>query len=333
VAAKGRAEFFAKRRIPLHLRRLSIAATLLVCFIAQAPLRAQQGAAKGPRLPATPPDLANVSYGPYERNLFDLWKAKSSKPTPLVIYIHGGAFLKGDKSSLNRVLLAACLKNGVSVAAITYRYSSQAIYPAPMADSARAVQFLRLHAGEYNLNPKAFAATGGSAGAGISLWIGFRDDMADPASDDPVKRQSTRLSSMAVSNCQTTYDPRTIATLINPETGRHDALRRLFGVKPGDDSLTASYAFKLYEEGSAINYLTSDDPPVLLTYTRSKAPPAPGDTGTGIHHPRFGYLLKEKMDKLGIECIVRTKEDYDGKPLGQADLDMADFMLKHFPKD
>jgi acetyl esterase len=55
-----------------------------------------------------------------------------------------------------------------------------------MQDGARAVQFLRLHAGEYNLNPKPFGATGGSAGAGISLWIGFHNDMADPQSNDPL---------------------------------------------------------------------------------------------------------------------------------------------------
>jgi len=62
-----------------------------------------------------------------------------------------------------------------------------------MHDGARAVQFLRSKAREWNLNPKAFAASGGSAGTGMSLWIGFHDDMADAASSDLVKRQSTRL--------------------------------------------------------------------------------------------------------------------------------------------
>src|SRR5215813_3612953 len=138
-----------------------------------------------------PPDLANVRYGPHERNVFDLWKAKSDSPTPLVIHIHGGGFRQGDKSTINPLLLRGCLEHGISVASINYRYSTQAPYPAPMADSARAVQFLRLHAKEYNLDANRFGATGGSAGAGISLWIGFRDDMVDPKSDDPVLRQHT----------------------------------------------------------------------------------------------------------------------------------------------
>jgi acetyl esterase len=308
----------------VNVRRLSIAtALLLLSTVAQA---------QNQRKPSVPPDLVNASYGPHERNVFDLWKAKSDKPTPLVIFIHGGGFVAGDKGNVSAVLVDTCLQHGVSVAAINYRYSTQAPYPGPMQDGARAVQFLRLHAGEYNLNPKAFGATGGSAGAGISLWIGFHDDMADPASDDPLKRQSTRLSAMAVSDGQTTYDPRVIAKMINPETGRHQALRTLFSVKQGEDSLQATEAFPRYEDGSAVTHLTADDPPVLLVYSRSNTPPPPGDLGTGIHHPRFGYFLKEKMDKLGIECVVKIKDDYEGKPPGQPQRDIADFLIQHFPR-
>ena len=57
----------------------------------------------------------------------------------------------------------------------------------------------------------------------------------------------------------------------------------------------------------------------------------PATTGIGIHHPRFGYFLKEKMDKLGIECIVKVKEDYDGQPPGQQQRDIVDFFSKRFP--
>ncbi len=58
--------------------------------------------------------------------------------------------------------------------------------PAPQHDGARAIQFLRSKAGEWNLDPKRFAAFGGSAGTGISLWTGLHDDLADPKSSDPV---------------------------------------------------------------------------------------------------------------------------------------------------
>jgi acetyl esterase/lipase len=308
----------------MSLRSLSIPAALLgVAFT----LSAQQQ-----QKPSRPPDVANASYGPHERNVLDLWKARSDRPTSLVIHIPGGGFTQGDKSSVSTALIDACLKQGVSVASINYRYSTQAPYPAPMADSARAVQFLRLHAAEWNLNPNAFAATGGSAGAGISLWMGFHDDMAEPNSEEALKRQSTRLSAMAVINGQTTYDPRTIATLIDPATARISALRLLFNVNKDDDPIQATEAFKRYEAGSSITYLTADDPPVLLIYSQNNTPMPPANTGDGIHHPRFGYFLKEKMDKLGIECTVKVKDDYEGKPPGQQQRDIVDFFIRHFPK-
>src|SRR5206468_7883680 len=140
----------------------------------------------------------------------DLWKVKSDRPTQLVVFIHGGGFRQGDKSLLAPGLLARCREAGISVAAINYRLSDQATFPAPMLDGARAVQYLRSRASEWNLDPRLIAATGGSAGAGISLWIGFHDDMADPRSGDPVGIQSTRLTCMGVLGAQSSYDPRFI---------------------------------------------------------------------------------------------------------------------------
>jgi acetyl esterase/lipase len=88
-----------------------------------------------------------------------------------------------------------CPAAGISVVAITYRFSQDAIAPASFHDSARAIQFIRHNANEWNVDPKRIAATGGSAGAGLSLWLGFHDDLTDPDSSDPVLRQSSRLSS------------------------------------------------------------------------------------------------------------------------------------------
>ncbi len=144
------------------------------------------------------PDEADVAYGSHKRHVLDLWQAKSAKPTPLLIFIHGGGFRGGSKENLAPQLLDGCLKAGISVASINYRLSPEVAFPAHYQDSARAIQFLRHKAKEWNLDPQRVAASGGSAGAGTSLWIGFHDDLADPKSDDPVLRQSTRLTCMAV---------------------------------------------------------------------------------------------------------------------------------------
>ena len=277
------------------------------------------------------PDVADAKYGPHERNVLDLWRAKSDKPAPLVVFIHGGGFRGGSKENLSADLLNRCLEAGLSVAAINYRLTDTAPYPAAYLDSARAIQFLRSKAKEWNLDPAKVAATGGSAGAGTSLWIGFHDDLADPKGDDPVARQSTRLTCMAVQGAQTTYDPRAIKKLIGGRAHEHPALMPFYGLKP--DELDTPKAHKLYEEASPITHLSKGDPPVFLFYSEPKGPlPADARPGQGIHHPNFGVHLKEKMDPLKIECVLRHRDDYKDKGDAQGVLhgEMVAFFLKHF---
>mgnify|MGYP002526952452 FL=1 len=81
------------------------------------------------------------------------------------------------------------LDKGISVVAINYRYIQNAVadkivppVKAPLSDAARALQFIRSKADEWNLDKKRIGATGGSAGACSSLWLALHDDMADPKS-------------------------------------------------------------------------------------------------------------------------------------------------------
>lgn len=247
------------------------------------------------------PTYQDVRYGPHQRNLLDFWQAESKQPTPLLVSIHGGGFLVGNKG-VSQQLLRECLDAGISVAAISYRYSSQAIAPAPFLDGARAIQFLRHKAKEWHIDPKRVAATGGSAGAGISLWLAFHDDMADAQGDDPVLRESTRLSCAAVFDGQTSYDPRMIRNMFpGKDVFKIDPLRQLFGVDLNQlDDLPAE-KYKLFEEVSAMPHLTKDDPPVLLSYA-SPIDAEVTNGNIGIHHPLFGKILKERMDALGIPC-------------------------------
>ena len=187
----------------------------------------QQGRRR-PRAAAVKPTHADLKYGPAERNVMDVWLAKSEKPTPVLVSIHGGGFRGGNKS-INPQLLRQCLESGISAVAITYRLSDEAIAPAQMLDSARAIQFIRHNAKQWNIDPKRIAATGGSAGAGISLWLGFHDDLADPDNEDPVLRQSTRLTCMYVSGGQTSYDPRFIREMFpDARVHKHPALFQLY---------------------------------------------------------------------------------------------------------
>jgi acetyl esterase/lipase len=282
------------------MRRLQRATAMVATLILVSSVYAQEKAQ--PRsMPQ--PTHRDVRYGPHARNLLDFWRAKSDRPTPVVVSIHGGGFRSGDKS-VSPQLLQQCLDAGISVAAITYRFSTQAIAPAAFQDAARAIQFIRSKAPAWNIDPKCMAATGNSAGAGLSLWLGFHDDMADPQHADPVLRQSTRLTCMVVFDGQTSYDPRFIRTLFpGTDTYKNPALAKLFGVDLDKLDALPAEKYRLFEEVSPIHHLTQDDPPVLLIYSR------PLDTeitnqGIGIHHARFGKVLKDQMDQLGIPCEV-----------------------------
>jgi acetyl esterase/lipase len=259
-----------------------------------------------PPLPA--PAHTDVKYGLHERNVLDVWLAASSTPAPLVIYYHGGGFRAGDKRTLNVELLKRLLAGGISVAAANYRLSGTATYPAAMLDSARALQFLRLHAQRYNIDPARIGAFGGSAGAGISQWLAFHEDLADPSNSDPVLRQSTRLRAVAPFNAQSSYDPRFIRKLMNTNQV-HPALIAFFGMSSPADADNPKF-FPLFEDSSPINHLTADDPPILVFFNQRNDALPPNSSGEEhIHHPKFGFALKEKADRLGVACELILRED------------------------
>jgi acetyl esterase/lipase len=304
--------------------------TLLLAFAqvpaeaAYAQQRTQQKQERGrPEIPK--PDFADVHYGEHARQVLDFWQAKSDQPTPLVVYIHGGGFRAGSKESVSPALIEQCRRAGVSVAAINYRLTTEVPFPAAHHDSARAVQFLRHNAKRWNLDPKRFAATGGSAGGGISLWLAFHDDLADPTSDDPIARQSTRLTCVSVSAAQSSYDPRFAASIGLPRLAEHPFFLPFYGITR--DEIDSPKAYKLYDEAAAITHLTADDVPVHMTYGDADVP-ITDDTSLNVivHHPKFGIALRERMDKLGIECIVQYRDQPGGSPR----MSPVAFFLKHF---
>ena len=302
---------------------------------------------------ATPADLTNVVYGPDPNfNVIDLWKAKSDKPTPLVIFIHGGGFGGGSKDDVRtKFALDAFLNAGVSCASIDYRRLQshpgprQIIYPTLFLDCARAVQFLRHNAKEWNLDPTRFACAGGSAGAGMSLWIGFHKDLADPAGDDPVARESTRLKCVAVFDAQTSYDPRWIKENLPGKAFMTPNIHQLFGLEPSEllkpapdysqpskqpasELLTPSpEKARLMEDASPINHVTADAPPVFIYYKAQQLKPRnPSDD---IHQIGFGLRLKEKMDALKVECEIVAGWPKDPQSTGPDKTDV-EFVLRHF---
>lgn len=91
---------------------------------------------------------------------------------PLVIHIHGGAFLKGDKQDHQLNPFLSLLEHGYVVGSINYRLSGEAIFPAAVQDAKTAIRFLKFHAEKYNLDSNRFAVVGGSAGGNLCAMVG-----------------------------------------------------------------------------------------------------------------------------------------------------------------
>lgn len=291
-----------KRTMTLHFRFPHF--LILLCIVTASSLVAQEPPVKTKR--KTPvPTYERVQYGPHAHHVLDVWLAESPTPTPVLVSIHGGGFLNGDPM-IEPPLLKLCREAGISVVAITYRRTNEAIAPAAFLDSARAIQFIRFKAKEWNLDPLRIAARGESAGAGLSLWLGFHDDLADPGNADPVLRESTRLTCMATLDGQSSYDPRFVRDLFpGVDIYKNPAFSSLFGFDMNKLDEAPPEKVALFEMTAPINFVTKDDAPALMVYTRLLTTP-PTEKGAGTHHPTFGQKLKERMDAAGVECQLET---------------------------
>jgi acetyl esterase/lipase len=239
------------------------------------------------------------------------WRAKSDKPTPLLVYIHGGGWQGGDRSVVRSMLLPA-LEAGISVASVEYRTikdsTADGLVPpvkGPMLDCARALQFCRSKAKEWNLDKTKVALSGGSAGACTSLWLAFHDEMADPNSPDPIARESTRVLCAAVSGAQTTLDPHQMREWTpNSKYGSHafgivwDAKKKISSFQMFYDARERLLPW--IKEYSPYELVTRDDPPVGLYYS---SPPNLGhDEKDPTHTANFGVKLKEHCDAHHVPC-------------------------------
>lgn len=252
------------------------------------------------------PTHANVSYGPHKQNVIDIWVAEGDGPRPLLVYIHGGGWIGGTKKRA-AANVKPFLDKGISYASVEYRLTGVAPLPVPVHDAARAVQFLRTKAKDWNINPDRIALTGGSAGACTSMWILCHDDLADPDADDPVLRESTRVTAAAVAGGQTSIDPKVIEPWLGENVLKHNMINRAVG-EPTIESALKNYEkhHDLYVEFSPYNHVSKDDPPLLMTYGNNMKLPSE-NAGHGIHHPVYGVKMKEKSDRVGQECHLLIK--------------------------
>ena len=210
-------------------------------------------------LPADVHLEADLRYGAeHERQALDLyWLPETEAPAPLVVCIHGGGWRQGSKADCRRSAVPL-LERGYAVAAVNYRLSQHATFPAQIADVKAAVRWLRAHAEEYNLDSDRFGAWGGSAGGHLAALLGTAGDVeAWDVGDHP--DQPSRVQAVG-----DRYGP-TDFLRMNDHPGRmdHDAAdspeSRLIG-GPIQENPEA------VRRANPITYVTPDDPPFLIMH-------------------------------------------------------------------
>jgi acetyl esterase/lipase len=241
-------------------RLIALTALLLATFaFAQDRPRQQRPV---PPLPEGFKAIRDVEYtagGGRSRSL-DVYvpEAKPDKPLPLVVWIHGGAWLGGSKDRPNGIAL---LKEGFAIASINYRLSQEGIFPAQIEDCKAAIRFLRAKSGEYGIDPARIGVFGSSAGGHLVALLGVTADKKEWEVGEHLDQSSqvqavcdwfgpTNLSTMAA---QSRSDSR-----IN-----HDAPdspeSKLIGATVPNAPEKASAA-------SPLTYITPDDAPMLIIH-------------------------------------------------------------------
>ncbi len=111
---------------------------------------------------------------------------------------------------------------------------------------------MRHNAAKWNIDPKRIGVTGGSAGGHLSLWVALHDDVADAKSEDPIKRESSRVA------CAVSFAGPTDWSLLSTINHQHPAYRQLLGYEPKTEADKMDEAAK--RDVSPISFVSQDDP-------------------------------------------------------------------------
>lgn len=255
--------------------------------------------------PRPEPTKAEVAYGEDPLQRLDLWMPLATDdglPAPVVIYFHGGGFVKGDKGSFDPTIPLA---EGFACVSANYRFvnGTDRLVEAPFADAARVVQFVREKAEEWGLDGGRIALIGETAGGVLALWVAYYDDFRDPQSDDKTARLSTKVRAVVTLDAPTNLLPDWILAHVGGRPEVHPAFALMFGQKM--DEVLAPETLRLIRSVSPWHHVSVDDPPTFLAYTGAPAAevlPAETNPLLVVQHANFGKLLSERLREKGVEC-------------------------------
>ncbi len=196
----------------------------------------------------------------------------------------------------------------MSVVAVCHRTIDDDVsWPAPADDLIRAIQFIRLHAADWNIDPDRISIAGRSSGGHVAMMVAFGEDRADPSSPDPVCRQSSAVRCVIQQGGPTNLSVHIRALLDDEEfvARRGDYIRSrvqaLLGITL--DDVGAAEFYRRLSEISPINLVNRNTVPVLMLYTGPEGVTSIDDPRLkwNVHTPISGLTLAAKLEQLGVD--------------------------------
>jgi acetyl esterase/lipase len=235
-------------------------------------LRGRAGLGKaaqaGFRVPDTMQHIADVPYAATDnpRQQLDLLLPKEKKGNgrlPVVVLIHGGAWMGGDRKSGLPMLAAVVAGGEYAGVTVGYRLSGEATWPAQIHDCKAAIRWVRANASQYQLDPDKIGVAGGSAGGHLVAMLGTTGD--DPSLEGTLGKHlgiSTKVQCVVDQ-----FGPSDLLTIGKaPSSIKHDAPdspeSRLLG-GPVQSKPDAA------RDASPVTHVSADDPPFLVIHGTS----------------------------------------------------------------
>jgi acetyl esterase/lipase len=183
-------------------------------------------------------------------------RAESKSPRPVVVWIHGGGWSGGDKSSGLGLLMSYALRGDYVCFSVGYRLSGEAKWPAQIHDCKAAIRWIKANAEKYNIDPQRIGVWGSSAGGHLVSLLGTSGDVKELEGNNGSPDRSSRVACV-VDFCGPSDLP-------NFFKAKNDggARRPIVGLLGGTVEEKAAEAVA----ASPVTYVTKDDAPILIVH-------------------------------------------------------------------
>jgi acetyl esterase/lipase len=252
------------------------------------------GAAAQEPSPVLPPNVRAELDIPYAatdnpRQRLDLYLPKEAaaggKP-PLIVFIHGGGWVGGDKRA-GAMLLPLVQSGEYALASVGYRLTGETIWPAQIHDCKAAIRWLRGNAARYGFDPERIGVAGSSAGGHLVCLLGTTGGVAELEGALGEHRDQDSRVACVVNQ----FGPCDLRDLREANDAAKGMVAKLLGGRPDEVPDVARSA-------SPLAHLSRDDAPVICIH--------------GTADQLVPYSQSTKLDEAcraaDVECILVTVE-------------------------